>query len=49
MIRHYLERGTRDKDGARHTAKMVWRGLAILQKEIEAERTDGYVSRGSRK
>jgi hypothetical protein len=49
MIRHYLERGTRDSDGARHSAKMVWRALAILQKEIEDERGDGYVSRGSRK
>lgn len=38
MIRHYLQRGTRDKDGSRHTAKMVWRALAYLQKEIEAER-----------
>lgn len=38
MLRHFLERGTRDTDGARHTAKMVWRALAILQLEIEAER-----------
>jgi hypothetical protein len=49
LIRHFLERGTRDTDGARHSAKMVWRALAVLQKEIEAERGDGYVSRGSRK
>ncbi len=39
MMRHYLERGTFDKDGCRHTAKMVWRALAQLQLEIEAERT----------
>jgi hypothetical protein len=39
MLRHYLQRGTRDTDGARHTAKAAWRLLAILQKEIEAERT----------
>src|SRR3990167_5049306 len=38
MIRHYLERGTIDNDGGRHTAKMAWRALAILQLEIEAER-----------
>lgn len=38
MIRHYLQRGTRDIDGTRHTAKMVWRALALLQKEIEGER-----------
>jgi hypothetical protein len=37
MIRHFLQRGTLDTDGARHSAKMVWRALAILQKEIEAE------------
>ena len=47
MIRHFMERGTRDIDGARHSAKMVWRALAILQKEIEDERADGYISRGS--
>lgn len=35
MLRHFLERGTLDKDGIRHTAKMAWRALALLQKEIE--------------
>jgi hypothetical protein len=39
MIRHYLERGTRDVDGLRHSAKMAWRALAILQLEIEQEAT----------
>jgi hypothetical protein len=38
MLRHYLERGTLDTDGCRHTAKMVWRALAMLQLEIERER-----------
>lgn len=37
MIRHYLERGTKDTDGHRHSAKMAWRALAILQKEIEED------------
>lgn len=37
MLRHFLERGKRDSDGARHTAKMVWRALAMLQLEIEQE------------
>lgn len=37
MIRHFLQRGTRDRDGERHTAKMAWRALALLQKEIEEE------------
>lgn len=38
MLRHFMERGTRDKDGARHTAKAAWRMLAILQLEIEGEK-----------
>lgn len=37
LIRHFLERGTRDTDGMRHSAKMAWRALALLQKEIESE------------
>lgn len=35
MIRHFLQRGTVDTDGIRHTAKMAWRALALLQKELE--------------
>lgn len=38
MLRHFLERGTLDTDGVRHSVKMAWRALAILQKEIESER-----------
>lgn len=46
MLRHFAERGTVDTDGVRHSAKMVWRALAILQEELEAE---GYpVARGAR-
>jgi hypothetical protein len=42
MLRHFLQRGTIDTDGVRHTAKMCWRALALLQKEIEAEQvSDG--------
>jgi nucleoside 2-deoxyribosyltransferase len=37
MQRHFLQRGTRDKDTIRHSAKMAWRALALLQKEIESE------------
>lgn len=37
IIRHFLERGSLDKDGIRHSAKMCWRALALLQLEIEAE------------
>lgn len=34
--RHLLERGTVDDDGLRHSACLVWRGLALLQLEMEA-------------
>ena len=37
MLRHFLQRGTLDTDGVRHSAKMAWRALALLQKEIELE------------
>ena len=35
LIRHFMERGTFDTDGLRHSAKAAWRALALLQKEIE--------------
>ena len=35
LMRHFLERGTLDTDGIRHSAKVAWRALAMLQKEIE--------------
>lgn len=38
LIRHFLERGTYDTDGERHSAKMAWRALALLQIEIEKEK-----------
>lgn len=37
IIRHFLERGKRDADGMRHSAKLAWRALALLQLELEAE------------
>lgn len=39
-MRHFVQRGTRDTDGMRHTAKAAWRILALLQKEIEKEQED---------
>jgi hypothetical protein len=42
LVRHLLERGTIDDDGARHSAKVAWRALALLQREIEMERGFGY-------
>ena len=38
LSRHLLEAGKIDDDGIRHSAKVAWRGLANLQKEIERER-----------
>ena len=38
LVRHLLESGKVDADGVRHSAKLAWRALALLQKEIEAER-----------
>jgi hypothetical protein len=35
VVRHLMERGTMDTDGMRHSAKMAWRALAILQEELE--------------
>lgn len=36
LIRHFIQRGTVDSDGVRHSAKAAWRALAVLQLEIEA-------------
>ncbi len=43
LLRHFVERGTIDTDGHRHSAKVAWRALALLQKEIEAGRGPGLV------
>lgn len=45
--RHMLQRGTRDKDGTRHSAKVAWRALAQLQIEIEEERKALVSGKGS--
>lgn len=39
LVRHLMQRGSRDNDGIRHSAKVAWRALANLQKEIEAEQS----------
>ena len=36
ILRHLTERGTPDDDGMRHSAKLAWRALALLQLELEA-------------
>lgn len=35
LMRHFLQRGTLDSDGVRHSVKVAWRALALLQKELE--------------
>jgi hypothetical protein len=37
ILRHLVERGEIDSDGMRHTAKVAWRALALLQEELEAD------------
>lgn len=41
LMRHFLQRGTLDSDGVRHTTKVAWRAMALLQKEIEADEQEG--------
>lgn len=36
LARHLLDVGTMDKDGIPHSAKVAWRALANLEKELEA-------------
>lgn len=46
IARHLFERGTLDgEDGLRHSAKLAWRALALLQVEIENDRA-GIASSG---
>lgn len=35
LVRHLVDRGTIDTDGIRHSAKVAWRALALLQTELE--------------
>lgn len=36
LVRHLIQAGGVDSDGVRHTAKVAWRALALLEKELEA-------------
>jgi len=38
LMRHFLQRGTLDTDGIAHSVKLAWRAMALLQKELEAEK-----------
>lgn len=37
ILRHLMDAGTMDTDGTRHSAKVAWRALALLQEELERE------------
>jgi hypothetical protein len=37
IIRHLVDAGSLDSDGLRHTAKVAWRALALLQEELERD------------
>jgi hypothetical protein len=37
IIRHLVDRGMLDTDGMRHSAKVAWRALAMLQEELEQD------------
>lgn len=37
IIRHLADAGELDTDGIRHTAKLAWRALALLQEELERD------------
>ena len=38
LTRHLMQCGTIDTDGVKHSAKVAWRALANLQKEIEDDK-----------
>lgn len=46
LVRHLMERGGIDVDGMRHSAKLAWRALALLQIELE-EAGEAPVARGA--
>lgn len=41
LLRHLADRGKLDTDGVRHSAKAAWRALALLQRELDAEKEKG--------
>jgi len=40
LMRHFVDRGTIDNDGIRHSTKVLWRAAALLQKELEKARAE---------
>ena len=49
LARHLMEAGDVDTDGIRHSAKVAWRALANLQKELEqaGEQAVNDIKRGA--
>jgi len=48
VMRHLMDRGTIDpEDGVRHSAKVAWRALAMLQEELERD-AGAPLARGAR-
>jgi hypothetical protein len=37
IVRHLIDAGKRDGQGVRHSARVAWRALAMLQEEIERD------------
>jgi hypothetical protein len=37
IVKHLVDRGKLDTDGVRHSAKVAWRALALLQEELERD------------
>lgn len=46
LMRHLVDRGKFDNDGLRHSAKVAWRALALLQTEIENENAGTFEALG---
>lgn len=44
LLRHLFDSGTTDVDGIRHSAKVAWRALALLQLEVERDRAASKVA-----
>lgn len=37
IVKHCIDAGKKDAEGNRHSTALVWRALALLQEELEAE------------
>lgn len=42
IVRHLVERGGVDEDGVRHSGKLAWRALALLETELEEIAAAGF-------